>query len=484
MDNTRDFPLLAVHAIYEDSLGGLWVAGSKLVRLAGGQVTEFRLEGKASENRVKSLVETADSTIWAGTVSGLNRLVRRRGTSNQFERVREVRGTVRFLRQTSDGALWIGTIGHGLFVSRASRFSQMIAPARLPSNTVLNLFEDVEKNIWIGTQAGMLRLSNTPVRTVVLPDASDSDAETVYEDRDGELWIAAANLFRFRNGQATPFNFPGLDGVRIRNVFRDREGALWIGTEGRGVYRQVGQQLFHYTTESGLVNNFVRAFLQSRDGSIWIGTDEGVSRSNSQGFRSYQMRDGLCYFSTLDRERTFRHVRGCANRYRRRSRCAVRSAQTRYHIDGSAPAENERCGCDPCHSLTISGGRFVVLTTYEGDEDIHRALEAGAKGYIIKGMPYQTLIEALLRVHAGGRFLPPPVARALASRMPDSDLSSREQEVLRHLVAGMSNKEIAGLLGITEATVKCHVSTILMRLNVSDRTQAVVSALQRGLVHL
>jgi two-component system, NarL family, response regulator len=128
--------------------------------------------------------------------------------------------------------------------------------------------------------------------------------------------------------------------------------------------------------------------------------------------------------------------------------------------------------------------RFVVLTTYEGDEDIHRALEAGAKGYIIKGMPYQTLIEALLRVHAGGRFLPPPVARALASRMPDSDLSSREQEVLRHLVAGMSNKEIAGLLGITEATVKCHVSTILMRLNVSDRTQAVVSALQRGLVHL
>jgi DNA-binding NarL/FixJ family response regulator len=128
--------------------------------------------------------------------------------------------------------------------------------------------------------------------------------------------------------------------------------------------------------------------------------------------------------------------------------------------------------------------RFVVLTTYEGDEDIHRALEAGAKGYVIKGMPYQTLIDALLRVHSGGRFLPPPVARALASRMPDSDLSSREQEVLRHLVGGMTNKEIANFLGITEATVKCHVSTILMRLNVSDRTQAVVTALQRGLVHL
>ncbi len=128
--------------------------------------------------------------------------------------------------------------------------------------------------------------------------------------------------------------------------------------------------------------------------------------------------------------------------------------------------------------------RFVVLTTYEGDEDIHRAFDAGARGYVIKGMHYQTLIVALVRVHSGGRFLPPPVVRALESRMPDSDLSPREQEVLQLLVNGRSNKEIASQLGITNATVKCHVSTILMRLNVSDRTQAVVAALQRGLVHL
>jgi two-component system, NarL family, response regulator len=127
--------------------------------------------------------------------------------------------------------------------------------------------------------------------------------------------------------------------------------------------------------------------------------------------------------------------------------------------------------------------RFVVLTTYEGDEDIHQALEAGAQGYIIKGMPYDTLIDALERVHAGGRFLPSPVKRALASRTPDSDLSQRERQVLELLATGNSNKKISELLGITEATVKCHVSTILMRLNAIDRTQAVVSALQRGLVH-
>ncbi|HEX4426181.1 MAG TPA: response regulator transcription factor [Terriglobales bacterium] len=128
--------------------------------------------------------------------------------------------------------------------------------------------------------------------------------------------------------------------------------------------------------------------------------------------------------------------------------------------------------------------RFIVVTTYEGDADIHRALEAGAQGYVIKGMPYQTLVEALQKVHAGRRFVPLPVERALASRLPDSDLSSREMEVLQLLMNGKKNKEIANMLGITEATVKSHVSAILMRLNVNDRTEAVVTALRRGLVHL
>lgn len=128
--------------------------------------------------------------------------------------------------------------------------------------------------------------------------------------------------------------------------------------------------------------------------------------------------------------------------------------------------------------------KFVVLTTYEGDEDIHQALEAGARSYIVKGMPHEALISALKRVHAGGRFLPQPVSKALASRVPNSSLSAREREVLELIVRGKSNREIAGELKITESTVKCHVSVILMRLNVNDRTQAVVTALQRGLVHL
>lgn len=296
VDGKNGIPAVAVHALLEDRQGAMWVGGSKLLRLQGTSVAEYHLQGEASQNRVKSLVETEDGDIWVGTVSGLQRMLPQSAAT--FQRVSEINGTVRFLRQTSDGRLWIGTIGHGLYVYSNRQFFSITAPEKLPSNTVLSLFEDAEKNIWVGTQAGMLRLSKTPVRTIVLPDASDSDAETVYQDRGGDVWIAAANLFRFQNEKATPYRFPGLPEVRVRNVFRDREGTLWIGTDGRGVYHQSGNGFVHYTTQQGLVNNFIRAFLQSRDGSVWIATDEGVSRWTRNGLTNYQVRDGLCYFST------------------------------------------------------------------------------------------------------------------------------------------------------------------------------------------
>lgn len=133
---------------------------------------------------------------------------------------------------------------------------------------------------------------------------------------------------------------------------------------------------------------------------------------------------------------------------------------------------------------TNPNARIVVLTTYEGDEDIHQALEAGARGYLIKGMSHELLLQALHRVHAGHRFLPPVVTQTLASRLPGSNLSQRELDVLQLVFAGKSNREIADDLGLKESTVKSYVSDILVRLNVNDRTQAVVEGLKRGLVHL
>jgi DNA-binding NarL/FixJ family response regulator len=128
--------------------------------------------------------------------------------------------------------------------------------------------------------------------------------------------------------------------------------------------------------------------------------------------------------------------------------------------------------------------RFIVLTTYDGDEDIHRALESGAQAYLLKATSHTEVTAAIRKVHSGSRVIPKAVSRTLAERPPQSELSARELEVLELIGGGLSNKEIGARLGITEATVKWHVNIILSRLNVSDRTQAVVAALQRGIMHL
>src|SRR4029078_11034101 len=142
--------------------------------------------------------------------------------------------------------------------------------------------------------------------------------------------------------------------------------------------------------------------------------------------------------------------------------------------------------------------RIIVLTTYDGDEDIYRALQAGAQGYLLKDMFFEELEDAIRKVHAGARrlppvvaelhagarSLPPVVAERLAERMGASELTVRELEVLQEIVNGKSNKEIASALRITEQSVKSHINNILGKLGVTDRTQAATRALQRGIVRL
>ena len=128
--------------------------------------------------------------------------------------------------------------------------------------------------------------------------------------------------------------------------------------------------------------------------------------------------------------------------------------------------------------------RIVVLTTYDGDENIYRALQAGARAYLLKDIPRNEFLDDIRAVQSGRYCIPPGVAERLAQRMPHPDLSSRELEVLKLIVEGMSNKEIASALSVTESTVKNHVNSILSKLNVRDRTQAATAALRRGIVML
>jgi two-component system NarL family response regulator len=128
--------------------------------------------------------------------------------------------------------------------------------------------------------------------------------------------------------------------------------------------------------------------------------------------------------------------------------------------------------------------RIMVLTTYDGDEDIYRGLQAGAKGYLLKDAKPNELLNAIRSLHRGQQYIPPSVGAKLVQRMSNPELSERELEVLRLMAQGMSNLEIGTALSIGESTVKSHVNRILSKLGVNDRTQAVIVAVKRGIVSL
>ena len=128
--------------------------------------------------------------------------------------------------------------------------------------------------------------------------------------------------------------------------------------------------------------------------------------------------------------------------------------------------------------------RIVMISTYVCDEEIYGALQAGAMAYLVKSVQREELMRAIRKAAAGQRHIPPEVATRLADRVSGSQLSTREVEVLRFLVSGRRNREIASALDIAEGTVKLHVSSILSKLGATDRTEAVTRALQRGIVQL
>lgn len=128
--------------------------------------------------------------------------------------------------------------------------------------------------------------------------------------------------------------------------------------------------------------------------------------------------------------------------------------------------------------------RIVMLTTFEGDVEIQRALAAGARGYLLKNMPPRELLDVIRQVHAGKKRIPHEIAASLAEHMSDESLTTREIEVLKHVASGNRNKDIAEQLFISEETVKAHVKHIMEKLGATDRTQAVTIAVRRGIIQL
>jgi DNA-binding NarL/FixJ family response regulator len=128
--------------------------------------------------------------------------------------------------------------------------------------------------------------------------------------------------------------------------------------------------------------------------------------------------------------------------------------------------------------------RIIILTTFEGDVEIQRALEAGARGYLLKSMPPKELLDGIRQVHAGKKRIPPEIVAHLAEHLSDETLTVREVEVLREVAGGNRNRDIAEHLFISEETVKVHVKHVMEKLGASDRTEAVAIAIRRGIIQL
>lgn len=319
VDGTAAIPAISVHSIFQDRAGRLWAGGFRLACIEHSTARMYSLGTGFGQNMVKSITQTQDGIMWVGTVAGLESMP---PGEDRFRPVPGIASTVRTLRQTSDGVLWVGTIGQGVFQLRDGKSTHILAPAALPSNTVLNFFTDGENNFWIGTQTGMLRLTRSSVSIVAFPTPSDSDFGTIYQDRDGSIWAASAQLFQWKDGAFVLKNLPGAGGVHVRNVFRDSSGALWAGTDGNGLFRIADGRATHFST----LNSFIRALAQARDESLWVGTDGGLNHivveKGKLTIRQYYVGNGLIYPSIrvllidhagdlwVGTDRGMNHVRG------------------------------------------------------------------------------------------------------------------------------------------------------------------------------
>lgn len=152
-------------------------------------------------------------------------------------------------------------------------------------------------------------------------------------------------------------------------------------------------------------------------------------------------------------------------------------------MDLSMPVMN---GVDAIRAIVAEfpDSRIIALTTWDGDADIQRALEAGARGYLLKDVVADEVAGSIRQVHSGRKVIPADVAQRLAEFTPRIELTAREHEVLTYMAKGLSNKEIGATLSVAEATIKVHVLHIFQKLNAADRTEAVTTGIQRGIIHL
>jgi ligand-binding sensor domain-containing protein/anti-sigma regulatory factor (Ser/Thr protein kinase) len=295
LDGMNAVPSLFVRPIIEDQQGRIWVGGNALLEFEQGAfVRQHPFPGGLLQNIITAMYSSPRGAIWVGTDSGLYRLM----SSGEVIKIPGISAQVSSLWQTADGRLWIGTVGHGLFCMWKHRLSH-IASEELPSETIHAIFGDREGNLWLGTEAGLVRLSRSPVSIVPLPGGSDSTFETIAKGDGRTVWMASSGqLFRISGDVARPYKLAKFLHLHVRTAIQGKRGGLWIGTSGAGLLHVRNHRVMRFGLSNGLINDFVRVILIAKDGSVWVGTDGGLTHIRVGGqLRNYDTNHGLAYTS-------------------------------------------------------------------------------------------------------------------------------------------------------------------------------------------
>ncbi len=490
----RDGAPVGVNALAQSADGVLWIGTTTgLYQFDGVEFAPYEPgAGQALLSlSVSTLLALPDGGLWVGYHwGGVSSLVRGRLTS-WLPGDALPSGTVTGLARDSSGEIWASTTT-GLARFRGGLWNRLGAESGYPGGMTSDLVVDRSGAVWAATASGVFvqpRGASRFERRAPSLDPSAGGGGVPRQAPDGSIWASSMTLgltqLADASGAATPPATAAAGLGAACNLMVDRHAKAWV-TLGVGlVYAPLPARTdgasarlrprppLPWVRVPVASGDQVSSLLEDREGNVWVGTTGGLDQ-----YRETKLKPVVFPRPIVKPALVSEATNGAeaVTLFAAHRPDVVLIDLRMPKLDGVGAIQAIRA-VDP-------GARLVALTTYEGDGDIHRALSAGACGYLLKDALVGELVNAVRAVAAGKRVIPPAVANRLAEFTPRDDLSAREREVLLYVARGLGNKQIARAIGRSAETMKAHLESAFQKLGARDRTHAVTLAPQRGNIHL
>jgi DNA-binding NarL/FixJ family response regulator/streptogramin lyase len=527
------FPGGKVNAFAQTADGYLWIGTAQgLYRFDGiNFVTAQQLDPSfRSITNVLGLTTDSEGNLWVW-MQGL--ILRYR--KGRFEDITPELAPGSFITAMAgsvDGGVLLSNPKRGEILYGKDGFKSLASSETFLTALVIAIAQTPDGKIWIGTRSdGLFCLVNGQI-TSITQGLPDRKINSLLATKDGKLWIGTDSGIALWDGSSISTNHvpPSLSRIPISALMRDRDANVWVGTP-LGLARLDSENVALLQTPEKKSPAEITALFEDREGDVWIGTSHGIERLRDSAFATYSVSENMgsegMGFEDMPSENNspiyvdseavnepavnesakIRVLSVDDHPLVREGLAALINAQTDMCVVGQGATGAEAIklfgelqpdvalmdvrlpdlsGIDAMITILSASpqARVIMVTSSEGDVEMERALAGGAKGYILKSMPPREVLEAIRKVHAGKKAIPPEIAEQLANHMSDETLTAREIEVLQQVAEGNRNRDIADRLFISEGTVKVHLQHIMDKLGASDRTQAITIAVRRGIIHL